>query len=172
MTLASILTILSTLAAAPDLCGALHLDADGSPYVDALGQVFPRYCEPSGPDVPRLDEELCCEIDEAADAAVCDLPDLLGRCVTGERFYCEFGEVTEDGAGCYQPYVDACDLDLCLSYSGPPPENADAELLCCTTQGCEPLSADMAWVCADVGGYVALCLDGVTNEDGTVTCFH
>ncbi|EDM79614.1 hypothetical protein PPSIR1_21339 [Plesiocystis pacifica SIR-1] len=174
MILASSLTILQTfaiLSGVPDLCGELHRDDDGEAYVDALGQVFPRYCQPSGPDAPILDAELCCEIDETSDLAVCDFPDVYDRCTTGERYACEYGEATEAGVTCYQPFVDACDMGLCLEYVGPPPVEATESLLCCTSQGCEPLAADVAWTCMEAGGYVTVCADGQTNEDGTVTCF-
>lgn len=164
--------ILTTLAVAPDLCGDVLTDDDGTPYTDVLGQTLSRYCEWTGPDAPRLDAEVCCDID--GDDAQCDLPDDIGRCATGsDRYSCEFGEATADGVTCYQPFPDACDFGFCLEYVGEPPVEAKgAELLCCTSQGCETITVDVSVACSESGGYLVACSGGATNEDGTVDCLE
>ncbi|EDM78407.1 hypothetical protein PPSIR1_06146 [Plesiocystis pacifica SIR-1] len=162
--------ILSTLILAPDLCADVYIDDDGSPYTDGLGQTFSRYCQWTGPDAPRLDADLCCTID--GDNSTCEFPDANDRCVVGERRHCEYGEAVADGAVCYQPFPGACDLGFCVDELDPVATPMGSSILCCTWQGCEEISADMLWACAEIDGYSTFCDGGATNEDGTVDCLE
>ena len=89
-------------------------------------------------------------------------------CPTGSwPYYVDYGEVVNpitNAVEAYIPLDNACDVaGLCLEYaphSGgqSAPMCCDEEYTCYPTTGC--------------GGTIWWCHDGVTNVDGTVTCFH
>lgn len=172
MELTTILTtILKVFATSPDLCGDVYVDDDGNPYVDALGQTLSRYCEWTGPDAPTLDSDVCCAIE--GDTAACVLPDSNGRCSIGSMMYCKYGEVTELGAVCYQPFPSVCDLGYCDTGVLPPDLGPIEDALCCWPGGSctEVETGAQGLECVAGAGTVGFCMDGVQNEDGTIECF-
>src|SRR5690606_15568283 len=110
-------TLLHTLTSSPDLCADVHVDENGTPYMDAVGQTWSRYCEWAGPDSAVLDREVCCTL--VRDGAACTLPNRKGRCSTGSRMYCRHGEVTATGlVVCYQAFPSICEFGFCGAISG------------------------------------------------------
>jgi hypothetical protein len=116
----------------------------------------PVWCEPHADGAPVLDKKVCC----SADACV-----LAGTsCPSSSLFFCEFGERQADGTvECYFEVPNYCDVFPCApNFQAPPLE----EPLCCYEGACwhyEPGNC--------TGGWLVWCQDGVTNADGTVTCF-
>ena len=154
---------------APDLCADVYLGEDGAPLTDTQGRVVPRFCEPTGPNPPVWNDEVCCTFD--TDGATCSATDVLGRCSVGATMWCDFGEHTGGEVTCYHPFPDTCELGYCVD--APPDvdpieaEPVEDEALCCIGTnicfghdnpfgGCE--------------GEIGVCTFGETNEDGTVTC--
>jgi len=170
MGLSIILTTI-IITTSPDLCADVYADATGQPYTDAVGQTWSRYCQWTGPDAPVLDLDVCCTI--SGDNAWCRLPDSNGRCSTGSKRYCEYGEATSAGTvACYQPFPSTCDFGFCDNVL--PPNSGPVEnLLCCYTAGyCTEIeTVEHVWECDDGGGYTSFCDDGAQNLDGTVDCF-
>jgi hypothetical protein len=90
----------------------VYVDQNGVAYTDAIGQTWSRFCDWSGPSAPLLDRDVCCTI--SGGNAVCTLPDRKGRCSTGSKMSCEYGEVTSTGAVvCQQPFPSICDFGFC-----------------------------------------------------------
>ncbi len=94
-----------------------------------------------------------------------------GSCPDGSwPYYVEAGEVVDpitNEVAAYIPLDDACDQPgLCVE--GPPPPGAQEFPMCCTgiASGEETCVSG-----ASCGGQLYFCIDGVSNEDGTVTCF-
>ena len=73
-------TLLTTLTSSRDLCADVYVDENGTPYSDAVGQTWSRYCEWTGPGSPVLDRDVCCTL--GSNAARCTLPDRKGGCST------------------------------------------------------------------------------------------
>jgi hypothetical protein len=164
-------TLLTTFAIqSPNLCEDVYLDAMGTPLTDAIGQTFSRYCEWTGPDAPVWDADVCCTIDE--DGAHCSQTLASGRCETGLKMYCEYGAVVaETGVVCYQPFPSMCEAGLCVEAPDSPPPT-QAGLACCGDGGaCVPLADDGILDCVEGGGYMMFCHDGMSNTDGTITCY-
>lgn len=158
----------------PDLCAEPVRAANGEPYTDDYGQTISRFCDPRI-DPPVLDKEVCCSIGTTAS---CKLPDSVGRCKTGMKFWCEYGQwfATTRAVECYQDGPDACEAGLCQpveSYTGTGTIFDDSSWLCCDLDalvceyvgegGAEPPSVTCA-------GTLTTCNWGATNEDGTVSC--
>lgn len=163
-------TLLNTFATTPDLCAELYLKPDGEAYTDTIGQTLSRYCKWTGPDAPVFAGEVCCTVDE--DGAACSLPSSEGRCWTGSKWYCEHAVVdSAGGVVCYQPFPSACGAGHCVSAPELPPD-AQASLICCNGGACVPLALGEQWDCEDFGGTVLACHYGVSNTDGTVTCYY
>ena len=162
-------TILNLFSTSPDLCAAPLLDMDGNPYTDAIGQTLSRYCKWAGPDAPVFDGDVCCVLD--SDSAACWAPSSNGTCGTGVKRYCKHGErLSGGGVVCYKPYPDACALGHCVQApQEPPPVLAD--LICCYDGECYEITKHEQWDCDEIGGTVVWCHDGMSNLDGTVTCF-
>jgi hypothetical protein len=164
-------TLLTTFATqSPELCEDVYLDATGAPLTDAFGQTYSRYCEWTGPEAPIWDADVCCTIDD--DGAHCSQPLTSGRCETGLKMYCEYGAALGDGGViCYQPFPSMCDAGLCVEAPDSPPPT-QAGLACCSDGGpCYPLADDDILDCIDGGGYGIFCHDGMSNTDGTITCY-
>lgn len=157
----------SLISAAPNLCDDARLNAAGEPITDSTGRTLSRYCEWSGPDVPLLEANLCCSLD---DAAACELANSRGYCTTGARVWCEFGEVDSSSGAvtCYQVFPDACDAGYCVQAPPGAQQGTPPPLLCCGPGGCVPITmADVD----DCAGEFLGCLWGMSNDDGTVECF-
>jgi hypothetical protein len=98
-------------------------------------------------------------------------------CPTGTwAYHVAYGEVSDplsNAVVAYLPLENACnDPQRCLA--GPPPAGAQEYPICCTSpsktsgagdETCVPAGQD---VC---DGSIWFCVDGVSNDDGTVTCF-
>jgi hypothetical protein len=168
MQLSTILSsILKLFATSPDLCDDVYVDATGEPYTDSIGQTLSRYCQWTGPNAPELSSDVCCDI--ADGLAACVLPDSNGRCVSGDRYACKYGQVIGTGVVCYQPFPDACDGGHCVAAPElPPPMQEDT--ICCTAGVCIEVNIHNQ-NCEDNGGVLSWCSFGHSNEDGTVTCF-
>src|SRR5690606_5936260 len=149
----------------PDLCADVYVDANGDPITDAAGQTFSRYCEWTGPDSPVLDLDVCCVF--KGDDAACSLSASYGRCRRGSKMYCEHGDLTRAGVFCYQPFPSICDFGFCEGDVAPPGSGPQKGGLCCWDGICiaNETLADSIY-CADNGGYIGWCDDGVQNLDG------
>jgi hypothetical protein len=163
-------TLLTTLTS-PDLCADVYVDANGVPYKDAVGQTFSRFCEWTGPNAAVLDRDVCCVL--SGDAATCTLPDRKGRCSTGSKVYCKYGDATSTGAVvCQQPFPSICDFGFCGDVLPPDGGPLEDELCCWPNGACVEImsGADASW-CIGLDGISGYCENGVTNDDGTVDCF-
>jgi len=155
----------ASTAGSPDLCDDVYLDEDGTPIHDSTGMTLSRYCEWTGPDAPRLDLDVCCELDAAG--AACSLPDTRGECSFGDLYWCEYGETSSlGGVVCYQLLPDACEAGYCVAAPTDPPTGEPFEAMCCTAGGC--IHAEVG---DDCDGEFVVCEWGITNADGTVECF-
>lgn len=159
-------SILKLFASSPDLCAAVYVDSAGQPYTDSVGQTLSRYCQWTGPSVPVLNTDVCCDIDDGA--AACVLPDSNGRCSFGSLYGCKYGEASSAGVVCYQPFPDACAAGFCVQPPELPPPT-QAYIACCSAGGvCQEIEFDQI---SDCGGSFLACDNGFLNEDGTVYCF-
>jgi len=132
-----------------DLCDVVHPDTG-----------TPTLCEAHPEGAPRYDDVVCC------DDAVCFEQDTRG-CLDGEQpYYCELGDVSTTGVvSCYFEVPSYCDVFPCAPGYQTQPEGA---FMCCNGGVC--------WTIYPSSGDCELddiywCDDGVSNEDGTVTCF-
>ncbi len=160
---------------APDLCADPVLAANGAPYKDNYGQTISRFCDPRV-DPPVLDHDVCCSIGTTAS---CELPDSVGRCKTGMKFWCEYGESTNTvgGVECFQGGPDACGAGFCQpagSYTGSGKVFDDSSWICCSIEYEECVyvgeSGDNPPPGISCAGELTVCSWGETNEDGTVSC--
>ena len=136
--------------------------ADAS-YRD-LGTSSPGACEYTGPDAPTLAAEVC--------------HGTAGTWLRGEvcpagtwAYFVRYGEVIDpmtNVVAAYIPLDNACaSPGLCVD--APPPAEAQPYPMCCTVNTSGAGSTCVSG--ADCGGTLWFCFDGVSNEDGTVTCF-
>jgi hypothetical protein len=153
MTIIKLITLFATLTATSgqpsDLCDIIYADTGR-----------PVFCEPHPDGAPRWDAAVCCNDDGCVRSR-------SGSCSTGRKaYFCELGQVRADGkVSCYFEVPDYCDVFPCAPGFQTWPQ---ANYMCCygdicwntsgTSNDCEPL--DMYW-----------CSDGISNADGTVTCF-
>lgn len=129
----------------------------------------PDACEYTGPGAPDWDSDVCW----STSSETMYPPDVAGGCPSGHSlYYAEHAEIVNEVYGdmiAYYELDDACSVPgICVA--GPPPSGAENQLLCCDTWGlCVPL-ADVP--CNNRGDQRLLCYNGVSNLDGTVTCFE
>jgi hypothetical protein len=164
-------TTLLTTFTSPDLCANVYTDANGVPYTDAVGQTWSRFCDWTGPSAPVLDRDVCCTI--SAGAATCTLPNTNGRCKTGSKMSCKYGEVTANGAViCQQPFPSICDFGFCGDVM-PPNSGPLEDGICCFPNGVciNVITVDDLVACANGDGISGYCTNGATNADGSVDCF-
>ena len=153
MTIITLITLFATLTATSgqpsDLCDIVYTDTGR-----------PVFCEPHPDGAPRWDKAVCCN-----DAGC--VASRSGSCSTGRKaYYCELGEVWASGeVSCYFEVPDYCDVFPCAPGFQTWPQAAGMccnEGVCWNSDGssndCE--MDDIYW-----------CNDGVSNQDGTVTCF-
>jgi len=93
-------------------------------------------------------------------------------CPTGTwPYFVRYGEVVDpvtNSVVAYIPLDNACDNPgLCVD--GPVPPDAQPYPMCCTGNTSGGDSTCVHGV--DCGGTLWFCVDGVSNMDGTVTCF-
>lgn len=145
--------ILSLMTLSPDVCEVVARETQ-----------TPTICQPHlEGTAPTLDEDICC-----AGGQCYALGSGCGS--TETQYYCALGTIDVTGeATCYWEVPNACDAQhyTCEQTINPPPSE---EKVCC------PASEDVCWPFespsqCDVGD-VFICLNGVTNTDGTVTCFE
>jgi len=160
-----------TVPLAPDLCEEPVLSVTGEVYSDQQGKTISRFCDPRV-NPPVLDREVCCSIGIAAS---CKFPTSVGRCTSGMKFWCEYGEQIGSAVVCYQDGPDACDQGYCNGYDDGSPVYIfeSTSWICCNDEG------DCTYVGeggmtppagASCAGSLTMCSQGSTNEDGTVNC--
>lgn len=153
MTIIQLIIAFATLTASSgrlsDICDLVYSDT-GRPIL----------CEPHPDGAPRYDGTVCC------DEKTC-IATRTGSCLTGRKpYYCELGQLWASGeVSCYFEVPAYCDVFPCAPsfHTGP-----QAAFMCCyegicwntypSSNDCEP--QDISW-----------CEDGVSNPDGTMTCF-
>jgi hypothetical protein len=153
----------STLAA---LALALLSPASVDAQYRELCTSVPSQCTHTGPDAPQLQANVC------FGSTIGIRLMSGGSCPSGSwPYYVSHGEVVDpitNQVAAYIPLDDACARPgICVQ--GPPPAGAQEYPMCCTkgSSGVETCSDDM--LC---GGTLWWCVDGVCNEDGTITCFE
>jgi hypothetical protein len=143
------LSLISTSVEAnpPDLCA--ELDEYGDPL----------RCDAVGPGMATWwDSGVCC------DARRCSQPSATGGCPTGTlSYWCESVVLyTRGRLDCVYEVPTFCDVYPCgPSQIGMAPLE---EAICCHDGGCYDHDGGLC------GGIEVWCSEGVTNEDGTVTC--
>jgi hypothetical protein len=142
-------TLTPTEAEVTDLCDVVHSDTS-----------TPIRCQPHSEGAPRYGNTVCCDTQACFEA-----PE--GYCLDDEKpFYCELGEVDTSGeVSCYFEVPDYCDVFSCVPGFQSLPQ---ANPMCCYEGICWNIFGD-GYDCEIQDIY--WCNDGVTNDDGTVTCF-
>jgi hypothetical protein len=141
-------TLPPTSGSPPDLCDVVYTDT-GKPIL----------CEPHRDGAPVYDDTVCCE------GRTC-VPARGGLCAVGKPFYCELGEVRPTGeVSCYFEVPEFCEVFPCKPGFQTQPQ---ANPMCCYEGVCWNLFGD-GYDCEIQDIY--WCDDGVTNQDGTITCF-
>ncbi|EDM75936.1 hypothetical protein PPSIR1_25196 [Plesiocystis pacifica SIR-1] len=123
-----------------------------------------KVCEYTGPGAPVLDEDVC--LDPTGEVR------LKGSTTCGAGsvpFHVRFGEVVDPVLQlvvAYVPLENACSVEgLCSPKSYDDGTSGGTEQTICCING-------VCWPVYDCGGTLLWCVDGVCNEDGTVTCFE
>ncbi len=124
----------------------------------------PGECEYSGPNAPVLAANVCWFRSTSSTRLLTG-----ATCPTGGwPYFVKYGVVdtlTLEVTG-FVPLEDACSRPgLCQPGSFAPP-NTTTEVACCYGGVCWPIDATNC-----VGGELLFCDEGVTNEDGTISCF-
>ena len=165
-------------AAPPNLCDEPVLNSSGLPYMDVTGLTISRWCEPHV-EPPAWNAAVCCVVTDEANCVAT----VNGRCRTGMMFWCDHGERIGDGVACYQHAPDLCDMGSCSEIYNPDGmEVFEGTVWSC----CEELANGLSCTFAEMtdvgdvpsesseescGGFLAACVWGVTNPDGTISCF-
>lgn len=144
---------------------SLSSSASASTYRN-LCMSAPARCTPTGPHVPRLDADVC--LSSSGTIALKG----AAACHTGAwPYHVEHGEVVDPTAGlveAYLPLDEACSkAGLCLD--GPAPDGSQEYPMCCYVDENGQEICVPGVMC---GGTLWYCYDGVSNPDGTVTCFE
>lgn len=124
-----------------------------------------RVCTYTGPEAPMLGLDVC-----LSTSAMITLKG-TGPCATGQYAYSvAHGEVIDPTTGevaAYIPLDDACSqLGRCAD--GPAPGDTEEYPMCCFVNGS---GIEVCVGGLNCGGTLWFCYDGVSNSDGTVTCF-
>lgn len=140
----------------------LSADVDASQYRPFCGSHLDA-CEYTGPDAPVLRADVCWD----GNQAILE----VGDCPTGSwPYHVDYGEVLDPLTNEVQAYVPldwACDVpDICVA--GPPPQEASSVPICCYGSTCYEPTDDGC----PAGSTAVMCKSGVSNLDGTVTCFE
>ncbi|MFV8750887.1 hypothetical protein ACNOYE_10095 [Nannocystaceae bacterium ST9] len=159
-------SILSTLAFA--LVTAIGLvgpsSADATNYRDLCSSV-PGACVYTGPDAPVLAALVCWSRSSSTSTLMTG-----AACPTGSwAYFAKYGvvEPLTLHVTAFVPLDDACSRPgLCLPGSFAPPNTTSAPM-CCHDGDCWPM--DEVNLCG--GDEVLFCSNGVSNDDGTITCF-
>ncbi len=151
------------------ICDEPLLAANGAPYVDLAGQTISRFCDPRVTP-PVLDRDVCCSI---GSTATCKLPTSVGRCMTGMKFWCEYGTIQGSTVECFQHGPSTCAAGLCVDSLGPGTVFEDSSWICCDDEGnCTYVgeSGDYPPAGAVCNGGLTVCSWGTSNEDGSIDC--
>lgn len=126
----------------------------------------PAACTYTGPDAPELNANVCFGRKTGVR--------LMGTasCPSGSwPFYVSYGELvdpTTNEVAAYVPLDDACAKPgICVQ--GPPPPDAQEFPMCCTGNAS---GEETCYHGVSCGGQLYFCWDGVSNADGTVSCFE
>jgi hypothetical protein len=136
----------AAVARIPDLCAEL----------DRVGN--PARCRAVGPDMaPWWDGEVCCDGDR------CTEPTSTGCARTASLYWCASAILYRDGSlDCVYEVPGYCEVFPCpRPITAPPLEHA----VCCHESGCYDHEGGLC------GGLEVWCGKGVTNDDGTISCF-
>jgi hypothetical protein len=154
MSIITLITIFATLTATSgqpsDLCDIVYTDTGR-----------PIFCDAHPDGAPRWDKAVCCN-----DAGC--IASRSGTCSTGRKaYYCELGELWASGeVSCYFVVPDYCDVFPCAPGFQTWPQAND---MCCPP-GQDCWNTDIGANDCEIDD-LYWCNDGVTNSDGTVTCF-
>jgi hypothetical protein len=136
-------------AEVPDRCQELGPDG------------YPAHCEPIGEHIaPLWDSSACCDDERCVEPG-------LGGCPGGTNEYsCKYAEPDGNGSlTCLYLVPHYCDEHPCPNddpdFGAPPQEN----VICCYQEGCYDTQGGLC------GGLEYWCENGVSNIDGTTTCF-
>ncbi|PRQ07040.1 hypothetical protein [Enhygromyxa salina] len=135
--------------APPDRCAELSTDG------------YPLYCSPTGPDAPWWSDEVCCDGAKCVEIGT-------GGCPDGtEDYLCRYAEIDALGnVTCLFEVPDYCEGNNCPAPPAGYQPQPQGSVICCFAQGCYDASE---FICT--GGELYWCDNGVSNLDGTVTCF-
>ena len=153
MSIITLITLFAKLTAGspqpPDLCDIVYADTGR-----------PVFCEPHPDGAPNWAKPVCC------DDTSCK-PAIEGVCAVGLGvYYCELGQLRADGdVSCYFEVPDYCEVFPCVPGFGEWPQ---ANAMCCYEGVC--WNTDSASNDCEIQD-IYWCNDGVSNQDGTVTCF-
>jgi len=140
-------------------------DAHATTYRDLCSAV-PGACEFTGPDAPVLVANVCWSMSTSTATLMTG-----ATCPTGSWAYSvKYGVVDPFSliVAAFVPLDDACSRPgLCQPGSFAPPNTVLAGVICCFGDICYPAGGDQCY-----GGALFFCSDGVSNDDGTVTCFE
>ena len=138
--------------------------ASATTYRDLCGSV-PSACEYTGPDAPVLAVAVCWARTTSTTTLMTG-----ATCPTGSwPYFAKYGVVDPFTlqVNAYQPLDDACSRPGLCQPSIQAPTTTTTGVICCFGGTCYPAYDDQCY-----GGELLFCLDGVSNEDGTVTCFE
>ncbi|NJK33228.1 MAG: hypothetical protein HC927_12965 [Deltaproteobacteria bacterium] len=149
----------STIAIVAISLLSISSTADASTYPPFCGSMQSQ-CVYTGPDAPVLRLDVCW------DGSVATLKGTSPCPLDSRPYYVDFGDVDAFGVvNAYIPLDWACDhTGICVA--GPAPGSTSAEPICCDGGVCYPVTD------AGCTGLKVLCQNGVSNDDGTVTCFE
>jgi hypothetical protein len=138
--------------------------AHATNYRDFCGSV-PRACTFTGPDAPVLAAVVCWSSSTSTATLMTG-----ATCPTGRwPYFVKYGLVDPMSlsVSAFVPLDDACSRPgLCQPTEFKPANTTNAPI-CCFGGNCWPINDDLC-----PSGEIYFCFDGVSNDDGTVTCFE
>ena len=154
-----------TLLASFWLAAVVPTVVQAAQYRDLCASV-PSACEPTGPEAPVFDADVCWNESGALTLKG------AGACAGGSwAYHLKYGEVIDPVNGtivAYRPLDNACDHPgLCVKGEVPP--GTSAQSICCEWGFCVPLNEVL---CNSPASFAVMCYEGVTNQDGSVTCYE
>lgn len=138
-------------------------DAHATTYRDLCSSVLGE-CEYTGPVAPVLAANVCWSRTTSNATLMTG-----ATCPSGSwPYFVKYGVVdplSQIVTG-FVPLNDSCSLGVCLPAEFAPPNTTTAPI-CCVDGVCWPFASPNC-----EGMDLSFCMDGVSNEDGTVTCFE
>ena len=138
--------------------------ANATNYRDLCSSV-PSACEYTGPDAPVLAAVVCWERSTSTARLMTG-----ASCPTGSwPYFAKYGvvEPLTQNVTAFLPLDDACSRPGLCQPAIQAPSTTTVAPICCFGDVCYPAYDDQCY-----GGELLFCFDGVSNEDGTVTCFE